>query len=750
MKPFLLTLCFYATSIQLLAQSFSLEGKVIASSSNEPLPFATLSIANGTRGTISNASGEFRLILKEEDRGDSLRVSYVGFHTQFIPMAHINSSKLEIKMVEKEEVLKEVEVISLSATQILERAINSIPKNYYSKAYSSRGFYRLSSKKNDQYVHLSEAVFDMYRSKEPNEVDLFRLESWRGITDKKEAHSIFIGRTPNSIFGLDEVNVKGFTKTFNGKKFLKEHRCVLEGEFIYDEKPVYLISFDQKEGVKNLGYQGKFYISKGDFAFLEVEYGISPQSLKYYKLSVGFAALTTLLGIKVKKLGENTRVRYKQSGEKYYLNDVAFTTDMRFQSDRHHYNFVLNMKGDYLVSEIAIENPVKINEDEALPHGKMIENQHAPYDSLFWKDYTIVLPDSDFGEISRTITESNKANDTKEQVEHRLNKFPKEPAVRIDSILTFYHQKNLFHGNALIAFEGKPILNKSYPYPDQQLDSESRFRIGSTSKTFTSMLILMLEKEGLINLSDPISNYIPSYRHGEVTIDQLLSHQSGIPDYLSDAEDLAAIYDNSYTINELVQNFCSKPLEFQPDSSFTYSNSGYVLLAKIAESASGKSFSRLLEEKIFKPLGMENTSFGLNPDKQSPVIGYYYGRPEPLYPIENAIGAGGVISTTGDLLKWSNALESGNIVDPSLVDMAMTPRAEYVDWKADYGYGWMIDKYFFSYSKKHKLVYHPGTSTGFYSMFLKQPDEGISIILLSNAGDFPRFEMTDLILEVLN
>ncbi len=720
------------------------------STSNEALPYATLSIADGTRGTISNANGEFRLIVNEEDRNDTLRISYVGYHTQFISLASINSSGLEIKMVERERVLKEVEIIGLTANKILENAFTNISKNYYSEPYSSRGFYRLSSKKNDKYVHLSEAVFDMYRAKEPKELDLFRLESWRGITDKREAHGIFIGRTPKGVFGLDQVNDKEFLKIFNRKKFLKEHRCVLEGEFMYNERPVYLISFDQKEGVRDLGYEGKFYISKDDFAFLELNYGLSPQSLQYYKLSVAFRALTELLGIKVKKLGEQIRVRYLQLGEKYYMNDVTLTSDMHFKSDRYYYNFVLNMKGDFLISEIKVEDPMRITKEEALPYGKMIEQQNVPYDSLFWKDYNIVLPDSDFGEISSTIIENNKANDTKEEVEHKLNKFPKEPSVRIDSILTFYHKKKLFHGNALIASEGKVILKKSYPYQDQQLDQESRFRIGSTSKTFTSMLILMLQKEGRLSLSDPISKYIPNYGNGEVTIEQLLSHQSGIPDYLSNAEDLVSIYKNSYSIDELVLNFCSDSLEFEPGSSFAYSNSGYVLLAKIAEAVGGKSFSHLLEEKIFEPLGMVNTSFGVNTDDQLPVVGYYYGKPEPEHPMENSVGAGGIISTTGDLLKWSNALESGNIIDPLLVDMAMTPRAAYMDWKAEYGYGWMIDKYFFEYSKKHKLVYHPGTSTGFYSMFLKQPDEGISIILLSNTGDFPRFEMTDLILEVLN
>ena len=78
------------------------------------------------------------------------------------------------------------------------------------------------------------------------------------------------------------------------------------------------------------------------------------------------------------------------------------------------------------------------------------------------------------------------------------------------------------------------------------------------------------------------------------------------------------------------------------------------------------------------------------------------------------------------------------------------PKAEYLDWDAHYGYGWMIDRYMFKSSKDHKIYYHPGTDFGFYSMFLKQPDQDVTLILLNNTGEFPRFDISELILNVLN
>ena len=127
-----------------------------------------------------------------------------------------------------------------------------------------------------------------------------------------------------------------------------------------------------------------------------------------------------------------------------------------------------------------------------------------------------------------------------------------------------------------------------------------------------------------------------------------------------------------------------------------------------------------------------------------------YGKPEPFYAAQNVTGAGGITSTVSDLLKWSHAIDDAKLLPRAKMDLMFIPRAAYTDWDADYGYGWMLDKYMFKASKNHAIRYHPGTDFGFYSMFLKQSDEKITIILLNNTGDFPRFEMSDLILNTLD
>jgi CubicO group peptidase (beta-lactamase class C family) len=173
-------------------------------------------------------------------------------------------------------------------------------------------------------------------------------------------------------------------------------------------------------------------------------------------------------------------------------------------------------------------------------------------------------------------------------------------------------------------------------------------------------------------------------------------------------------------------------------------------LSLIAETIIGKDYREILSQYIFNPLNMQDTYYGEIKERENLVTAFLYGKPEPIYDAQNVGGAGGITSTASDLLKWSSALDSEQLLPQSKIEYLLAPQAEYNDWDAYYGYGWMIDRFMFSTSKKHKIIYHPGTDFGFYSMFVKQPDIGITIILLNNTGEFPKFEMTELILNELN
>lgn len=122
------------------------------------------------------------------------------------------------------------------------------------------------------------------------------------------------------------------------------------------------------------------------------------------------------------------------------------------------------------------------------------------------------------------------------------------------------------------------------------------------------------------------------------------------------------------------------------------------MLAAVIETITGHSYGQVLEEKIFEPLKMEHTSFGLD---SLNTIGYHYGKPEPKYTIRNIAGAGGISSTVDDLVKWDKALSDHILIQSDKTDDMFKPRAEYSDWDAYYGYGWMIDRFMFKSSKKY-------------------------------------------------
>jgi CubicO group peptidase (beta-lactamase class C family) len=731
-----------------IAQNIVIEGVIKDSKQKKALPYANIFLQKNYLGTISNQKGQFKIIIPEDKGNDSLVVSYIGYKTQSFCISE-SKNPLVVVLEEDSATLNEVVITGYTAESIINRAIEKIPSNYFSQPYKFKGFYRVTSKKDNSYIHLSEAVFDIYQSKIDNLKQQFKLEKMRAIKDEKASKGIDLGLKPNGIYGFDIVNNDDEVELLN-KEGLKLHKFKLEeSEFINGEE-LYKISFDQKD-IKKSGYKGYMLIDKETFAFVYFNIQLSPKGVTYYKFGdASTRAIMKIVGINIDMSKNNYQIQYKRFGEKYYLNNVGNDATLTFKSNREHYNFKADTRVDYLITKIETENVKQFTSEETLGQGKFIEQQNSIYDVAFWKNYNIILPTSDFIEIASKLEANNKANDIKIKIEEQLNKLPKDKSIRVDSILSFYNNKNLFNGNILITSEGKIILEKSYNNAITDNKLNSQFRIGSLSKTFTSMIIAQLVNENKMNYGDTIGKYLPNYSNGKVTISQLLSHQSGIPNFLANDIYLSKILTGKYPLEEVVSLFCSDTLEFESGSKFEYSNSNFVILSLIAEKIIGKDYGEILSQYIFKPLNMKDTYYGEIKDRENLVTAFLYGKPEPIYDAQNVGGAGGITSTASDLLKWSSALDNEQLLSKSKIEYILSQKAEYNDWDAYYGYGWMIDRYMFSASKKHKINYHPGTDFGFYSMFVKQPDLGITIILLNNTGEFPRFEITELILNELN
>ena len=331
-----------------------------------------------------------------------------------------------------------------------------------------------------------------------------------------------------------------------------------------------------------------------------------------------------------------------------------------------------------------------------------------------------------------------------------------DKAAAIDRVLSTYAANGDFNGSALVAWQGKVVFEKGYGMANFEWKvanaPDTKFRLGSITKQFTSMLVMQQVAEGKIKLDGKLSDYLPYYRKdtGEkVTIHQLLTHTSGIPSYTERA-DFAEFRQKSFTPEEFVKKFCSGDLQFEPGSKFHYDNSGYFLLGAILEKVTGKSYEELLQERIFGPLGMNDSGYDHSNTVLERRAGAYQRTPAGV--MQNAAyldmsvpyAAGSLYSTAEDLYKWDQALYTDKLLPAGLKEKMFTP------YKDKYAYGWFVET---AAAGKPGAggpeIAHEGGINGFHTIIDRYPREKALIVLLSNASDGPLEEMSNQVARVL-
>jgi CubicO group peptidase (beta-lactamase class C family) len=289
-----------------------------------------------------------------------------------------------------------------------------------------------------------------------------------------------------------------------------------------------------------------------------------------------------------------------------------------------------------------------------------------------------------------------------------------------------------FSGAVLIVQQGHVLLDAGYGLADQatgqRISSASVFDIGSISKQFTAAAVLQLEARGQLAMNAPISSYLADVPVDKqaITLHHLLTHTSGLGDHGTD--DLEALDRNT-----ALQRIFTTPLEFQPGSSYRYSNSGYTLAAMIIENVSKQPFTEYLRTNLFTPIDLRHTSFYGNQQltefiPRSYINGADVGSPAIWPgPFWVTLGNGGVVSTTGDLYAWWNALRTAQVL-PSAQTAALFTRATAKDEPgAFYGYGWSLED-----SPYGPLISHEGGGIGGNSIISYYSDHDLLLIILSN------------------
>lgn len=306
---------------------------------------------------------------------------------------------------------------------------------------------------------------------------------------------------------------------------------------------------------------------------------------------------------------------------------------------------------------------------------------------------------------------------------------------KVDELMAGHVAANDFSGTILLAREGKPLVAKGFGYANIEWQipnaTDTRFRIGSVTKQFTSMLVMQLREQGKLKVEDSICLYLVPCPDAwkPVTVHHLLTHTSGIPTYTA----IPSWRETNMvpkTTEQMVAIFRDLPLQWTPGDKFAYNNSGYFLLGLIIEKATGKKYELALKEMILDPLGLTSTGYDWTGTILPKRAAGYMGRgpairnAEPL-DMQQPYSAGSLYSSVEDLLKWDQALYTEKLIPDAAKQVMWTP------FQAGYAYGWGVAAPSAA-TFGHRRMSHSGGINGFSSIIIRVPDVNVAAIVLSN------------------
>ncbi len=317
-------------------------------------------------------------------------------------------------------------------------------------------------------------------------------------------------------------------------------------------------------------------------------------------------------------------------------------------------------------------------------------------------------------------------------------------ADEVDDVVRSQMAKRQIPGLSLAVIRnGKVVKAANYGLSNIELNvpvnEETVFEIASNSKQFTAGGIMLLLQDGKLKIDDRMTMYLDGFpaSFNGITIHHLLSHTSGVKDYI---EDLHLNRSENYTDQELIKSVAEGGLNFSPGEDASYSTTGYLLLGMIIQKVTGKPYGEFLKERIFEPLGMRRTRVislpEIIPNRASGYLleGGVLRNGRFVAQTLRASADIGILTTALDQVIWDEALGSEKIFKASIIETMFTPArlnngtAAYNDWNGHFGYGWFIDDY-----RGHVEINHGGTFiTGFHANISRFVNNGLTIIILTN------------------
>ena len=312
----------------------------------------------------------------------------------------------------------------------------------------------------------------------------------------------------------------------------------------------------------------------------------------------------------------------------------------------------------------------------------------------------------------------------------------------------FYYETKLkntgFNGEIVVAKNGQIVFEDYTGVANfktrDSITMNTPLHVASTSKTFTGMEIMRLRDQGRLSLSDSIQQYFPDLPYHGITIRMMLSHRSGLPNYLNFMDkdwNKRKMATNQDVLNYMIAN--KPPVEAMPDKSFHYSNTNFMLLALVVEHITHQPFPQFMKDSLFTPLGMNNTYIFSSTDSMNYVPTMVGNRPYEITYLDGTYGDKNVYTTARDLLQWDRALYQHTFVNKAALDTAFTPQSHEKESKHNYGLAWRI----YTNGAEH-FVYHNGRWHGSNSSFTRLLGDTATIIVIGNKYNSNIYDAKDM------
>ena len=332
---------------------------------------------------------------------------------------------------------------------------------------------------------------------------------------------------------------------------------------------------------------------------------------------------------------------------------------------------------------------------------------------------------------------------------------PKNAVKKIDEVMKELHRTRGFNGNVLVAKKGKIIYENAIGWADylhrDSLKLSSQFELASVTKTMTSTAILMLMERGKLTLDDNVKKFFPDFPYDGITIRLLLTHRSGMMNYVYFVDDLY----RSQHLNQrkgltnaeamkLIADYKPRPFNV-PNKRFLYNNSNFMVLGAIIEKVSGMSYAQFMKDNVFMPASMTHTHvYSKAVYDKIPVDVVGHDRGQWRYSVvqnflDGPVGDKGIYSTVADLFLFDRALRAGRLLKQSTLDSAYVPRNPMVHGHFSYGYGWRTFT-----APGQQVIYHTGWWHGFRHIYLRDMKNDITIVLLTNLANGSLLKLDDL------